>query len=198
MNIVKWLKLKLNLSHLGKRCHLGCNIRSKHGKFVWVGDRVTIGDYAFLYAHPHNKASKAPIIIIGNGSHLGEFNYLSARTGIVIGKDVLFSNHVLIIDHSHGFEDVNTPIMHQPVDNIIPISIGDGSWIGMHVSILPGASIGRNCVIGVNSVVNQPIPDYCVAVGSPARIIKHWDPTRSEWIKGAPSAARSDYERIVA
>ena len=191
MSLLKNLNLRRKLGHLGKACHLGDGIRTKYGKLVWIGDKVTIGDKALLYAHPEDKRRTEPIITIGSGSHLSEFNYLSARSGITIGTNVLFSAHVLVIDHSHAFTDIHTPIMHQPVDSIKPVTIGDGSWIGMHAAILPGAKIGRNCVIGVGSVVNTVIPDYCVAVGSPARIVKHFDPATGAWVKGAPSDTKA-------
>jgi len=63
-----------------------------------------------------------------------------------------------------------------------PVSIGDGSWIGENVCIV-GATIGKNCVIGANSVVTKNIPDFCVAVGIPARIIKRYDLNKCAWIR---------------
>ncbi|WP_258879248.1 hypothetical protein [Paraburkholderia sp. BL6669N2] len=51
-----------------------------------------------------------------------------------------------------------------------------------------GARIGRNCVIGANAVVTSDIPDFCVAVGAPARVVRHWHPDHREWLKGGPSA----------
>ena len=55
-----------------------------------------------------------------------------------------------------------------------PVSIGDGSWIGHGTVVLPGATIGRHVTIGANSVVTGTIPDFCVAVGNPARVIKRY------------------------
>ena len=52
--------------------------------------------------------------------------------------------------------------------------IGDGSWIGTGSVVLPGATIGKHCTIGANSVVTGDIPDYSVAVGAPARVIKRY------------------------
>ena len=53
------------------------------------------------------------------------------------------------------------------------MSIGDGSWLGYGAVILPGAQIGRHVVIGANSVVTGEIPDFCVAAGAPARVLRH-------------------------
>jgi acetyltransferase-like isoleucine patch superfamily enzyme len=52
------------------------------------------------------------------------------------------------------------------------VSIGDGSWLGHGTVVLPGAQIGRHVVIGANSVVTGSIPDYSVAVGAPARVVR--------------------------
>ena len=52
------------------------------------------------------------------------------------------------------------------------MTIGDGSYIGINAVIVGNVRIGKHCVIGANSVVTKDVPDYCVAVGSPARVIK--------------------------
>lgn len=54
----------------------------------------------------------------------------------------------------------------------LPVKIEDNVWIGGGVIILPGVTIGRNSVIGAGSVVNKSIPENCVAVGNPCRVIR--------------------------
>ena len=61
------------------------------------------------------------------------------------------------------------------------VTIGDGSWIGAGSVILPGARIGKHVAIGANSVVNGEIPDFSVAVGTPARVIKRYS-EESGWV----------------
>ena len=73
------------------------------------------------------------------------------------------------------------PIILQPVKFKASVRIGRGSWLGENVSII-GASIGRNCVIGANSVVTKDIPDFSVAVGIPAVVIKHFDVEQQLWV----------------
>ena len=65
------------------------------------------------------------------------------------------------------------------------VSIGGGSYIGINAVIVGNVKIGNHCVIGANSVVTKDVPDYCVAVGSPAKILKRynfetqlWEPIR--------------------
>ena len=53
-----------------------------------------------------------------------------------------------------------------------PITIGDDVWIGGHVSILPGVTVGNNDIIGAGSVVTKDIPDNVIAVGNPCRVLR--------------------------
>jgi acetyltransferase-like isoleucine patch superfamily enzyme len=69
--------------------------------------------------------------------------------------------------------DISIPISHQSQPERA-VSIGDGSWLGHGVVVLPGAKIGKHVAVGANSVVTGELPDYCVAVGSPARVIKQY------------------------
>lgn len=55
------------------------------------------------------------------------------------------------------------------------VHIGDGSWLGTHVVIAGNITIGKHCVIGANSVVTKDIPDYSVAVGIPAKVVKRYN-----------------------
>ena len=79
------------------------------------------------------------------------------------------------------FRSVTKPIIKQGVIQKNDVVIGSGSWIGENVSII-GASIGRNCVVGANSVVTKDIPDFSVAAGVPARIIKKFDFKTCRWV----------------
>ncbi|MFM9225665.1 MAG: acyltransferase, partial [Actinomycetota bacterium] len=99
---------------------------------------------------------------------------------IEIGNDVWTGHHVYITDQNHGYRDVSLPISRQTQPERA-VSIGDGSWIGHGSVILPGARIGKNVVIGANSVVTSEIPDFSVAVGAPARVIRRHDPEQG-WI----------------
>ena len=77
------------------------------------------------------------------------------------------------------------PVKLSPIKQLRTITIGDGTWIGRN-SIVIGCSIGKHCVIGANSVVKHDIPDYCVAAGIPARIIKRYDFETQAWRKTNP------------
>ncbi len=90
---------------------------------------------------------------------------------IIIGDGVLFAPNVSVYCTTHSYNELDSYIKSQPLKNKTTI-IKTGSWIGINAIIMPGVTIGKNCVIGANSLVNSDIPDFTVAVGSPARIIK--------------------------
>jgi acetyltransferase-like isoleucine patch superfamily enzyme len=115
---------------------------------------------------------------IGADCDFGYNNHITCVRDLVIEDHVLTANNVYISDNVHGFEDISRPIKQQPVRFKGPVRIGSGSWIGENACII-GASVGRNCVIGANAVVTRDIPDYCVAVGIPARVIRRFD--NGEW-----------------
>jgi maltose O-acetyltransferase len=54
-----------------------------------------------------------------------------------------------------------------------PVRVGAGSWLGIGVAVLPGVTIGEGCVVGANAVVTSDLPDYSIAVGVPARILRN-------------------------
>ena len=99
-----------------------------------------------------------------------------------IGNNVIMAQNIVVSGLNHVYEDVTIPIVQQNVTTA-PISIGDDSWIAANSTITAGVSIGKHCVIGGGSVVTKNIPDYCVAVGNPARVIKRFDHGVNAWVK---------------
>ena len=101
---------------------------------------------------------------------------------------MLVGQQVIILDHNHAYEDIMTPIAHQGITEGGRIRIGQGSWIGRGSAIMCARgelTIGRNCVIAVHSMVTRSIPDYSVVYGSPATIIRQYDPETRAWRMGS-------------
>ncbi len=122
-----------------------------------------------------------PHITIGNGCYIGFNVTLLAGADIVIEDKVLMASNIIISSENHTFNPENEiPYMDQPL-SAAPVRISEGCWIGEKVSILPGVTIGKRCVIGAASVVTKSIPDYCVAVGTPVRVVKRYDFEKHEW-----------------
>jgi acetyltransferase-like isoleucine patch superfamily enzyme len=87
-------------------------------------------------------------------------------------RDVLLAAgvHIPSGGATHGLEDVERPIRDQPGERTL-VTIGEGTWIGSAAVVM--ADVGRHCVIGAGSVVTRPIPDYSVAAGVPAKVIRN-------------------------
>lgn len=146
---------------------------------ILIGRKTIFQRGIWLYCQGIN--SKHASLSIGDGCAFGYNNHITAVRRVVIGNNVLTANNVYISDNLHGYEDITVPVMHQPIKFKREVSIGDGSWIGENVCVI-GAHIGKNCVIGANAVVSSDIPDYSVAVGIPAKVIKQFDQGTQQWI----------------
>ena len=109
-----------------------------------------------------------PGISIGRTVYVG--NYCSIGD-VTIEDDVLIASHVSIMNgcRQHGTERLDIP-MREQTGHYAPITIGCDSWIGERATV--AASVGRHCIIGAGSLVLTPVPDYCIAVGVPARIVR--------------------------
>lgn len=163
----------------GNKVSLFEPIRIEGGEYIALEDHVSIQSNSWLYAQ--NKNGADVVLSIGQGCVLGYNNHITAIKSVKIGKNVLTANNVYISDNYHAHDDIAVPIMKQEVKFKGAVEIGDGSWLGENVCVL-GVKVGKNCVIGANSVVTKDVPDYSVAVGSPARIIKKYDINQQKWI----------------
>lgn len=122
---------------------------------------------------------------IGEYSHFQFGAHIIATKSVEIGNYCNIGTSVYIADNTHTYENINIPIKLSPIKQLSPVSIGDGTWIGTRAVII-GCSVGKHCVIGANSVVKHNIPDYSIAVGMPAKIIKRYDFTTQSWRKTNP------------
>ena len=152
---------------------------------IFIGNGVIIADYGWLAAVPHTGKEKSNIKV-GDGTYIGRFCHIYATSLINIGRKVIMADKVYISDNLHGYEDINKPVIDQPIMQTMDVSIGEGSCIGENVFII-GTVIGRHCIIGANAVVTKNIPDHSIAIGVPAKITKrfnfetkHWQKTNAE------------------
>ena len=148
-------------------------------RFIRIGSETMIGPYVSLSAGmaPGQECVTNPVVSIGDRCLIGRGSGIVGHFSIEICDDVWTGHNVYITDQNHAYDDPMLPIskQHQPER---PVYIGAGSWLGHGCVILPGSHIGRNVVVGANSVVTGTIPDYSVAVGAPARVVKTIDHPR--------------------
>tara|TARA_R110002072_G_scaffold47131_1_gene130184 strand:+ start:15606 stop:16187 length:582 start_codon:yes stop_codon:yes gene_type:complete len=170
---------KLFFKRYGKNSSIIFPLNLQGMKNISIGNNVYIAYKTYLSSMSLT-GNKKPILEIGDGTSIGNFNHIFATEKVVIGRKVLTADKVYISDNLHSYENISIPIIDQKIKQISHVEIGDGSWIGENVCII-GVKIGKNCVIGANSVVTKNIPDYCVAAGSPAKIIKKFNSSINKW-----------------
>lgn len=180
IHFTKVIIWKMRFRHFGWHSDIYCPLHIDGVHNISIGDRCIIQYKTWLAAMP--LTGNKPQLVIEDGCVIGHFNHIYATKSVVLHKNVLTADKVYISDNLHGYEDVNIPIKDQPIIQNGEVEIGEGSWLGENVCVL-GVKIGKHCVIGSNSVVTRDIPDYSVAVGAPAKVIKQYDFDKKEWIK---------------
>jgi acetyltransferase-like isoleucine patch superfamily enzyme len=146
-------------------------------RYIHIGTGTMIGPNCTLSAGmvPGQECIFDPVVKIGDRCLIGKGSGIVGHLSIDIGNDVWTGHHVYITDQNHGYENLDLPISQQAMPER-PVVIGDGSWLGFGTVVLPGATIGKHVVVGANSVVTGHLPDYCVAAGVPAKVIRQYTP----------------------
>jgi len=187
MRIIEIIKFTIGfiicLKHGVKKqghCYLGWNTKIVNRGSIQLGSNIIIRPSTGLYTHRSNSR-----INIGVGSEIGNHSTIAALNLIEIGDFVLTGPHVYIADYNHQYNDIDIPICKQGERSNMNdrVKIGDGTWIGTNAVIVGNVCIGKNCVVGANAVVTKDIPDFCIAAGSPCRIIKMYNVNTKQWEK---------------
>ncbi|GAB0138299.1 hypothetical protein EsDP_00006536 [Epichloe bromicola] len=127
----------------------------------------SIGQGAFI--EPPLNIDYGCNISIGH-TFYSNFNLVILDCGMVkIGNRVMFGPFVSIFAATH---ETGVQSRRDGVEYARSVEVGDDCWIGGNTTIMPGVKIGKGCTIGSGSVVTKPIPDFSVAIGTPARVIK--------------------------
>lgn len=181
LRVIVRIYRKKTLGTFGNKSIIVKPLKIDGGTNIFIGHQVLIERGAWLASMPLTDTA-TPRLEIKDGCVLGHFNHIYATKEIVIEENVLTADKVYISDNLHSYQCINIPIKDQPIQQNGMVRIGAGSWIGENVCIL-GAKIGKQCVIGSNSVVTKDIPDYSVAVGIPAKVIKYFNFETCQWEK---------------
>jgi acetyltransferase-like isoleucine patch superfamily enzyme len=156
--------------------YIGAPILLMGFKKVKLGKRVRIFPNARFEVHGEGIIDIKENVSIGQGFHVTSKGVLEICSGTVISGNVIITN----IDHE--YQDITRPVLEQPY-LVKETIIAENCFIGYGVVIQAGTKLGRHCVVGANSVVRGTFPDYCVIVGSPARIVKRYDLVLQKWVR---------------
>jgi acetyltransferase-like isoleucine patch superfamily enzyme len=184
----KWLYPRL-LKKSGRGVVWGRNITLRHPGRVTVGDFTAIDDNCLIDAKGSGKEGivigdevivsrncvlqgKSASLRIGAKCNVGCNCVITSSGGVDIGNSVLLASNCYIGGGRYNFDRKEVPISEQGVYSIGKIRIGDGAWLGAGAVVIDGVNIGRNTVVAAGAVVVSDLPDYSVARGIPAKIIR--------------------------
>lgn len=149
---------------------------------IYLGNDVTILANSRLQLFPKLVKAKKKIEI-GDRCFIGFHFTILAGDDVVLGNDITIASNVSIFSHNHGMNP-EAGISYGEQELICaPVTIKDGCFIGQNAVICPGVTIGKKCVIGAGAVVTRSIPDYCKAVGNPARILSEYNFEQNKWLR---------------
>ncbi|TDN55098.1 lipopolysaccharide O-acetyltransferase [Buttiauxella sp. JUb87] len=138
-------------------------------KQIVIGKKFSAGQGLWLQA-----ISDDSKLEIGDDVNISDWSHIGALNKVVISSGCLIGSKVHITDHSHGstfFLDELMPNRRKLVSKG-EVFVGKNVWIGDGAIILPGVNIGEGAIIGANSVVTKSIPEYSIAAGNPAEVIR--------------------------
>ncbi len=172
--------------------HYSAELHRPAAQRIKLGREVCIGKDVWLNVAGNLDSQNDPTIVIDDNCAIARGSMISAKNSIHFEPDVLFGPSALIMDHSHAYEDVTQSIRNQGVTEGGRIRIGQGCWIGhgaVIVCVQGELTLGRNCVVGANSLVTRSFPAYSVISGNPARVVKQFDPIKKVWVLGSARTA---------
>jgi acetyltransferase-like isoleucine patch superfamily enzyme len=119
------------------------------------------------------EVSEGGRVRIGAGSIFTSDALIQCTTSIDIGERAVFGQALQIADGAHRFRDWTRHLLDQGYD-FRPITIGDRAIVHAKCTIV--ADLGEGAIVGANSLVNKPVPAFCLAGGVPARVIEYFGP----------------------
>jgi len=177
------------LGACGRNVTFGSHVVLRHPGKIYIGDNVVVDDHCVLDAKGQNNRG----ILIGDGVFIGRNTILNCKNGDIVlednvnisfncmifsasevrvGANYLIAAYCYLVGGTHRFDDPGIPVLDQPRESK-GIALKPGGWLGAHVTVFDGTTIGRHAVIGANSAVNRDIPDYAIAAGIPVRVLKN-------------------------
>jgi acetyltransferase-like isoleucine patch superfamily enzyme len=190
-----WIRNTYPFASVGSNLSIECPCQLNRASAcrIRLGNSVSIRKDTSLYIVPDD--AEGAKLIINDNCVIGPRSTLSVKNSVHLGPNVITGSSVLIQDHGQAYGDTHLPIRDQGVTRGGRIRIEEGCWIGKGAAIVCDEGeliIGRNSVIGANSVVTKSFPAYSVIIGNPGRLARHVDQANAAGIGG------EDGHRVIA
>lgn len=161
----------------GFPCYLGKPISIIGINRIKIGKKVRIYPHVRIEVHGRNS-----ILDIGDNVGIAQNVHITCNGNLVIGKNTTILANVFITNIDHDYKEIDVPILQQ--EHILRKTlIGENCFIGIGAAIQAGTVLGKQCIVGTNSVVRGIFPDYCVIAGNPAKVIKQFNFDTQKWEK---------------
>jgi acetyltransferase-like isoleucine patch superfamily enzyme len=178
----------LILGRVGRNVVFGANVTIRHPHKIAIGDNVVIDDACCLDA----KGTDNRGIEIGNGVFVGRNTILSCKNGDIViddranigfncevfsasrvrvGKSVLMAAYTYLVGGDHLYDRIDIPVLEQG-RTARGIEVDDNVWLGTHVVVTDGSRVGRDAIVGAGAVVVGEIPEFAIAAGIPAKVMR--------------------------
>lgn len=160
----------------GMPSYLGKPIFLKGIRNVFIGKKVRI------FPHLRLETQDGGIVHISDDVVISQNVHITSAGKLEIGKSALILANVFITNIDHDYATIDQHVVKQKI-MVRETKIGDYCFIGMGSAIMAGTVLGKQCIVGANSVVRGTFPDYCVIAGAPAKIVKKYNHDTQIWEK---------------
>jgi len=134
-------------------------------RYVTIWRRVEIGRGVIIRTNGDKP------IRIGDYTQINPYSVIYGGDGVYIGKSVLIAPHCMLAAGNHDYRQKDKPMRDAGNLSAGPIVIEDDVWLGAHVTVTDGVTIGRGAVVAANAVVTKNVRPFSIVAGVPAREI---------------------------
>jgi acetyltransferase-like isoleucine patch superfamily enzyme len=167
---------------MGRQCVIYRPLIISNADCIELGDCVNIRDGIRLEAI-RDPYGRIPLLTIGSNTNIEQGVHIICHSRVKIGRDVSITGRCAIVDVTHPYDDATSAKIGNCIaDDDSFVEIGDGAFLGYGTVVLPNVRIGKRAVIGANSVVTRDVPDFAIAAGAPAKVIKLYSHKLQRWI----------------
>jgi len=171
---------------VGTGTYIGPPRRIEGQKYISFGDNSYIGKESWIGAYdyyPNSGQKFNPQIIIGNNVFIGSFSMITAVNKVIFEDGVETADFLYVSDHMHSVTpEEGVPISKRRLISRGYVKIGAYTGLGINVTILPGVTLGKYCIVGAQSVVTRSFPDYSMIMGNPAVLVKTYSMEKKKWV----------------
>lgn len=188
----RWLVWTYPFASVGEgfSAQSSCQLRRSGARHIKIGNGVRLDRDVWLNIISSGESDEA-MLLLDDGCAVGRQCIMSVQNRIHVERNSIFGPSVLLIDHDAGLEHaVNSAGSPEKRRGGGTIRIEEGCWLGFRAAVISTEGdlvIGKNSVIGANSVVTHSVPPFSIVAGNPGKIVKHYEVSSGAWVLGSSS-----------